>query len=290
MKTQNFSFSLHSSSPRAITSAPCSPRASYSPRKTYSFKKKGIHEKERTQYKNFIQEGNKIRAYLEEQINCLENADFNNELKEKMFSDFKNLNENFMNQLNERKKKLDDLAKQNMIFQRIDKEKNFQPVESYPILQHRLPSPNRPPRKQISSPRTRYLQDLKNEDLLNTIKFNERQIIIAKQRIKLWHDYRELKMLNDAIEDFDNFKEQPKINETDTEKESLQYLKDRINRERSRIDGLSESESVENSAARSIQSAWRGYLVRKGNKTQQPKEPETQNQLSSPRSKARPVL
>ena len=69
----------------------------------------------------------------------------------------------------------------------------------------------------------------------NTVKFNERQIIIAKQRIKLWHDFRELKMLNDAIENFDDFHEQPKINDSILGKERLQYLKDRINMERSRI-------------------------------------------------------
>ena len=242
-------------------SPPSSPRQTGSPRRSFNIPKSTLHEKEKKQFQNYISSNEKMISYLEDLINNYQNAENDPKSRSKILTDFQKLNYDFSQQLSIRAEQLDNLEKENMIFQRFEKRENLTPKYHWPVVQKRLPSPTMPPEKQKMHHRSKFLQDMENEDLISLVQFQERQIIIAKQRIKLWHDYRELGLLNHYLNHFEDFKEQPNMDNY-FQKEQLDYLQERINREKQRIQEIDETESVENTAARSIQSAFRGHLVR----------------------------
>ena len=261
MKTHTFSFSQRTQSARRTMSPPSSPRATGSPRRSFNIPKSTLHEKEKKQFQNYISTNERMLSYLEELIHNYKTAENDPKTQTKILNDFQKLNYDFSQQLSLRAEQLDSLEKQNMIFQRCEKRTNTTPKYHWPVVQKRLPSPTMPPEKQRMHHRSKFLEDIENEDLINLVQFQERQIILAKQRIKLWHDYRELGLLNHYLNHFGDFESQPNMDNY-FQKERLDYLQERINREKQRIQDIDETESVENAAARSIQSAFRGHLVR----------------------------
>ena len=111
-----------------------------------------------------------------------------------------------------------------------------------------------------------------NECLVRTALRLERDTVIERLRLKVYHDHREVQRLKAM---FENVKEDRPIDEGVTRKgqgkDVIKHLKEMIERERERIAALQSPTYVWDAAATNIQRIWRGYLAR-GGKGRRPKE------------------
>jgi hypothetical protein len=104
-----------------------------------------------------------------------------------------------------------------------------------------------------------------NDRLVDSALFQEQQILIAKLKLRLFHDHRDLCR---AKQQLVSVRENAPIQEVDGgQKERIQILKNAIEHERWRIALLNSEHADLHLAAMIIQKTWRGYAHRKHNPT-----------------------
>ena len=111
-----------------------------------------------------------------------------------------------------------------------------------------------------------------NECLVRTALRLERDTVIERLRLKVFHDHREAQRLKAMLENVKNDRDIDEgVRRKGEGKDVIKHLKERIERERERIAALQSPTYVWDAAATNIQRIWRGYLAR-GGKGRRPKE------------------
>ncbi|OHS99115.1 IQ calmodulin-binding motif family protein [Tritrichomonas foetus] len=133
-----------------------------------------------------------------------------------------------------------------------------------------------------NSERQKLLTD--NEKLVQLALAQERQMVIMKMRLRLFHDHRDLSRLRRILNKLEgggsDYREDEEI--TSNLKSSIQTLRKAIGRERERIRLLELNNMDDHDAATVIQKTWRGYYYRY---LKNPK-PKVEPQPTTPRSTA----
>jgi hypothetical protein len=113
-------------------------------------------------------------------------------------------------------------------------------------------------------PRKRHNLLKENEDLIQIALGQEREMLVLKMKLRLWHDHRDLmrmrRILNKLEGGGGDYSEDEDI--TSKLKASIRNLQDAIPRERERIRVLKLDDGGEHDAAAVIQKNWRGYAYR----------------------------
>jgi cysteinyl-tRNA synthetase len=113
-------------------------------------------------------------------------------------------------------------------------------------------------------PRKRHNLMRENEDLIEIALAQEREMLVLKMKLRLWHDHRDLmrmrRILNKLEGGGGDYSEDEDI--TSKLKTSIRNLRDAIPRERERIRVLKLDDGGEHDAAAIIQKTWRGYAYR----------------------------
>jgi DNA repair exonuclease SbcCD ATPase subunit len=113
-------------------------------------------------------------------------------------------------------------------------------------------------------PRDRHNLIQENEDLIQLTLAQEREMLVLKMRLRLWHDHRDLSRLRRLLNKLEGGGEDYSEDEDITAKlkSGIRNLRDAIPRERERIRILKLPDTDEHDAASIIQKNWRGYAYR----------------------------
>ena len=195
---------------------------------------------------------------LRNRVERLSNATTDETAARLVMQDFKLDLNRLEEMIEKRRKKLQALEKQVLIFRRAE-----EPTASRPRLQDTL-MPTR--RKQLAP--LPALTDQKNkasieyQELKNKTLYYERLIILRKLQLKMLHDHRDLDQLRNSFSNLGDTDEDCACSDL---RRKCRALKRAITCEQDRIALERAPDAEEHFAAVAIQSAWRGYLFRKKN-------------------------
>jgi hypothetical protein len=170
-----------------------------------------------------------------------------------------------LNSLEQRKRQLDDLEREVMLFRPADGEEPdhacVRPIEPDPLAKFARPRPRAYPPPALTPPRARVSLLSGHFTLVDRALSLERLILIAKMRLKTFHDQRrftELRAALDAIESPEGLAEDGES----PLKTRIRMCRSKIAAEKHRIAGERRVDAREHFAAVAIQSAFRGFLLR----------------------------
>lgn len=239
----------------AAQTAPGSPRKSFS--STYTGALGRGYQKLINDYDDQLV----INQRLKKMLNYLKNGENSQHIKRQAIQSFENDIETLNKYILKRQETIFNVEKSIKMFKKTELQEYKRP-KSPPVLAYRRPSPNLAPEinTEISD---RSLKEKIHEDLVSLALYQEREIIVAKLKLKLQHDQRDLGKIREKFNDLDNWKDD-NFDKIRQEKEKIHHLKELITLERSRIARIKHFTNERDLAAISIQSAWRGFMVRKG--------------------------